>query len=146
MSTLSAKLTLAFDMGPARKSTSSSKKRRKRSVYVVARPLKSAGHLSFLSRGKLPLCHWGVLVSRYGPAELQSRCASESKDSKLSSWGTVFELFRTPENKNLYHVIEDFGPAELANEWSCVCITFVGKTTMSNHKLAVACIFPSSPS
>src|SRR5271170_5121599 len=69
-------------------------------VYVIARPLNVANqlNLSFLSDGKLPLCHWGILFSDYDPNEINCRLSSIMLDqslSSMSSLGTVIELHRT---------------------------------------------------
>jgi hypothetical protein len=57
----------------ARRSKGLSKAQRKRSVYILARPIKAAEKLSFLSEGKFPLCHWALLVSSHSVSELHTK-------------------------------------------------------------------------
>jgi hypothetical protein len=40
------------------------RKRKKRYAYIIAYPLKIAGPASWISNGKYPLCHWGLLTTR----------------------------------------------------------------------------------
>lgn len=61
--------------------------RRKRSVYILARPIKKAGQLRFLSEGKFPLCHWGLLISPYNRRQLLHHIQKGTQ-----SWGMIFEI------------------------------------------------------
>jgi len=66
-----------------------------RSVYIVARPITKAGYFKFLSEGKLPLCHWGLLVSRCNEVELRRHIISLLESScctAKASWGTLYEI------------------------------------------------------
>src|SRR5256885_8008247 len=49
------------------------KRKRRRFVYVVARPLKAAGPFTFVSEGKFPICHWGVLFSELNEETLKQK-------------------------------------------------------------------------
>src|ERR1700735_5432124 len=113
----------------------STKARRKRSVYIVARPTTIAGNLSSLSQGKFPLCHWGLLVSAHTETELKTQCLmlnfADNDTSALERWGTLFELIRT-ENGNKPQ-IKEFGPGDLLREWGHACIAYVGKTKSSDY-------------
>lgn len=109
-----------------------------RSVYVLARPINAAGVFSFLSHGKFPLCHWGILVSRFKslPSEVQAAAGLETNPYSSSSsnlcdrlWGTLFELFRDPvTNENRAHMIEGFGHREITTEWHLVAMSRIGET------------------
>jgi hypothetical protein len=117
----------------------STKARRKRSVYIVARPTTIAGHLSSLSQGKFPLCHWGLLITAHTETELKTRCLmlnfADIDTSALERWGTLFELIRT-ENGNKPQITE-FGPGDLLREWGHACIAYVGKTKSSDYNLSM---------
>jgi hypothetical protein len=121
-------------MAPMRRPTSSTKKRRKRSVYIIARPTTVAGALSSLSQGKFPLCHWGLLVTRHSESELKTQCLLLNIDDNLESWGTLFELIRTEKGNKPQ--IKDFGPTELLSQWGYACIAYVGKTKSSDYALS----------
>ena len=127
-------------MSASPRALSSHKKPRKRSVYVVARPLSKAGPFSFLSEGKFPLCHWALLVSEHGHVDLRDRVNRLAPDT--ASWGTGFELHRM-EDKNAAHLIKEFGPAEFLGEWSAACVAYVGKTESSDHILYIKGTFYS---
>jgi hypothetical protein len=124
-------------MAPTR-NTSSTKNRRKRSVYIIARPTTIAGHLSSLSQGKFPLCHWGLLVSTHSESDLQTRCTMLNlvdDTTALEGWGTLFELIRTEAGNKPQ--IKEFGPGDLLREWGHACIAYVGKTKSSDHSLSM---------
>jgi len=124
-------------MAPTRGSTSSIRKRRRRSVYIIARPTSVAGGLSSLSQGKFPLCHWGLLLSPYNEIELRTQCLMLNIDENLeTSWGTLFELRRTKDGTNEPQITK-FGPMELLNAWNYACIAYVGKTKVSDYTASV---------
>jgi hypothetical protein len=106
-----------------------------RSVYVVGRPIKKAGKLSFLSEGSLPLCHWGLLVSPYTLTALRRHLKRQSKgdcNEVNGSWGTLFEISQT---ENGFHQLEtnnDFRPSD----WDYMCIVNVGGTTLLDHRIS----------
>jgi hypothetical protein len=108
-------------------------KRKKRNVYILSRPLSAASHLnlSFLSDGKLPLCHWGVLVSDYDRIELQRHLQSlrEDPNHRRSSLGTLIELRRTETNVNTINVIKEFGEIEMSDEWHVMGVKYIGTTS-----------------
>lgn len=137
----SSRSPLPKKMAPAQRSKGQSKAQRKRSVYVLARPIKAAGKLSFLSEGKFPFCHWALLVSSHSESELQRRCLmlntpdSDNRTLINASWGTLFELFRTHDGQNLSHMITEFGATNLMSDWSYACIAYVGKTKYTDYRL-----------
>ena len=106
------------------------KKRLKRQVYVVARPLEMG--ISSISETKLALCHWALLVEKFGHSEVN---LNEKNNQRNALRGTLFELHRTPENKNTYNKIEDFC-LEDWKEWSFILIREVGKTELSDEMLS----------
>lgn len=114
------------------------KRRKKRSVFVVARPLKVAGPLSFASEGKFPLCHWGLLISEADPTNITSRWETYCKTKDLSSRpprGTLFELVRLGQ-RNTHNKREDFGLEVWDAEWGNISIQHVGKTALTDRELA----------
>src|SRR5271163_3555123 len=105
-------------------------KRKKRNVYIISRPLTAAAHfnLSFLSDGKLPLCHWAVLVSDFDRVELQQHLQSlrDNPNRCRSSLGTLIELRRTETNVNTINVVREFGEIELNDEWHVMGVKYIG--------------------
>ena len=109
-------------------------KRRIRSVYIVAKPLRSAGQLASLSEGKFPLCHWGLLVSPYNARELHRYIQYRSKNGcGCGDWGTLFEIVRI-EGRHEVNKVEHFG-SNLLPEWSCFCIAYVGVTQLPDRRI-----------
>jgi hypothetical protein len=114
------------------------KRRKKRSVFVIARPLKAAGPLAFLSDGKYPLCHWGLFLSEDDPSEVMFRWKKyrETKDrSFLPRPGTLFELVREGR-KNNYHKREPLGLEVWDDEWGYITLVHVGETPATNEELS----------
>lgn len=113
--------------------------RGRRSVFVVARPLTIAGPFSFLSGGKVPLCHWGLLLTDLSPSvlRLQWETFIETQNpSKLEPWGTLFELCRLPGNRITHHMIENFTVKDWLASWGAISLVDVGETRVSNSALA----------
>jgi hypothetical protein len=114
------------------------KKRRKRDVYIVARGLRDAGRFAPWSDGKLPLCHWGLLIASQNGWWIQTQLVRFSKSngqSELPPWGTLFELSRTVENKVSYRKSPGFSLQEWHKEWGTVSMTYVGTTKVTDHML-----------
>jgi hypothetical protein len=107
-----------------------------RSVWVLARPTSLASILSPLSQGKYPVCHWGLLASEY--RDLKELWANRGEVTTLNnaSWGTLFELFRTPDNKNIPRIISNFGPERIFAEWSFSSIVYIGQTSKTDEELS----------
>lgn len=114
------------------------RRKRKRFVYVIARPLKNAGSLDFLSDGKYHLCHWALLVTHSRP-----ELGTNPKDSLMGAQsstrrhlqGTLFELCRSPNGLN-FNIVEDFKLEKWWNEWSFVMCKYAGETRVSNQNLS----------
>jgi hypothetical protein len=114
------------------------KRRKKRSVFVIARPLQIAGPLSFSSDGKFPICHWGLFVTD-SHADVTSRWMKYRKTRNpvdLPPRGTLFELVRGPDYKNSHNKTPNFGLEEWDAEWGCVSIMYVDKTLASDQDLS----------
>ena len=113
---------------------------RHRNVYVIARPLQSAGPASFLSEGKFPFCHWGLLVTKFKEVEMSRRIRNVENTvrdpSRAKPWGTLFELCRDAHDKNTYNVEYDFEGEEWYLEWKHISVAFIGNTDVSDEKLA----------
>jgi hypothetical protein len=115
------------------------KRRKKRSVFVIARPLEMAGVFSFSSDGIFPLCHWGLFVTGYHHSDITSQWEAflETRDtSNLPPLGTMFELVRLPDNKNSHQKIEAFGLQDWDAEWGHVAIKYIGETRFTDQDLA----------
>src|SRR5579859_652257 len=125
-------------MAPVRIDVSHHNKRRKRFVYVIARPTKVAGLLGGLSEGKFPLCHWGVLVSHLNldALRIQNMMLQLGLDEVEREWGRLFELRRTEEGKNSVH-ISTFGVERLLTDWPHACIGYIGRTKVSDFGLSM---------
>jgi hypothetical protein len=122
-----------------RRKKSRKKRRKKRAVFVVARPLKAAGMLSFSSDGKFPICHWGLFVidTRHAQISSQWNKFRETRDPcNLPPHGTMIELVRLPGNINSHNLIHDFGLEQWDDEWKYVAIRYVGDTYVSDGELA----------
>ena len=100
-----------------------------RFVYVVARPLQAAGPFSFVSEGKFPICHWGVLFSEFDEESLNKTFA-ESKVRR--GCGKYIELFRDPSQN--YHIM-DFDAYHFRSEWKYVSTAWVGETSVQDSTL-----------
>ena len=114
------------------------KRRKKRSVFVVARPLKMLGPLSFSCDGKFPLCHWGLFVSEACSSEITSRWEDYQRTRNLSSRpprGTLFELVRLG-TRNTHNKREDFGLEVWDAEWGYIDIRYVGDTEVTDKDLS----------
>lgn len=118
-----------------------------RHVYVLARPLKVAGVFSFLSHGKFPLCHWGVLLSELEYLEKRANVFLEFFGEVRTSpgfltehthkvWGSLFDLYRDPiTHKNKPHVVYNFGHSELHREWRVLALRKVGTTMFQDGQI-----------
>jgi hypothetical protein len=105
------------------------RERRTRSVYILARPIKKAGHLGFLSEGKFPLCHWSLLVSPYNQRELKNHIRQG-----IDSWGTIFEIC----NSDGTHVpnVYKHSPQIFVRDWGYVCLAYVGKAHLPDYRIS----------
>lgn len=112
--------------------------KRRRSVYIVAKPLEGAHQLSFLSEAKFPLCHWALLISPYDERGLYDHILCQTNRPGLSkdgSWGTLFEIFQTDSKRHKVHIVRQFG-RKLSPEWSYACIAYVGETHLPDSKIS----------
>lgn len=125
---------------PSNRTKQRRRKKRQRSVYVIARPLRAAGPLAPFSDGKFPICHWGLLVTNCSRDEVASqwtRYRETGKSSLLPPLGTMIELRRHPDNTNTYNLNTDFGLCDWYEEWGFnISITYVGVTRRSDSSLA----------
>jgi hypothetical protein len=113
---------------------------RQRFVYVIAGPLKFARQLNLTSlfEGEFPLCHCGVLVSEYccPQLKLEIQTFQSGVCTNIGSLGTVFELFRTTENKSIAHEITNFGSNELNGDWRFITFAYIGNSQFADIVLA----------
>jgi len=108
-----------------------------RFIYLVARPISKAGPFGFLSEGKLPLCHWGILVSEYDEKAffelLDYQTATNQESLRL---GMLFELAREESHdaKWQVNVVPNFGK-QLPRIWKNVMVFHVGETIIANEDI-----------
>jgi hypothetical protein len=110
------------------------KKRKKRRVYIVARPLEAACQLriSAISESKLALCHWGLLFVESDNDEAKSYW---EHGQEIALRGTLFELVRIQGNKNTYDKIEEFCVQDW-KKWGFILISEAGETECSDKMLS----------
>jgi hypothetical protein len=113
---------------PSRQQTTLRPDQLKRSVYVIARPVKKAGSFSPLSQRKFCLCHWGLLISLYSENELD-QCIQERKP-----WGSLFEI-SNDDGKLKLERTENFNGRSSAADWSYTFSMYVGKTRKSDRRI-----------
>src|SRR5271154_3941083 len=100
-----------------------------RSVYIVARPVTKAGYFKPLSEGKLPFCHWALLVSEYDQTELRQHIISQTgnpSNTANRSWGTLYEI-TNGDGTMVLMTNETFG-RRFGHDWRYALIAHVGKT------------------
>jgi len=102
-----------------------------RSVYIVARPVTKAGYFKPLSEGKLPFCHWALLVSEYDQSELRRHLKSQSEDLSTSPnrpWGALYEI-TNGDGVMVLMTNENFGRS-FGHDWRYALIAYVGETSL----------------
>lgn len=104
-----------------------------RSVYIVARPVTKAGYFKPLSEGKLPFCHWALLVSEHNQSELQKHLISQSEAPSTSpkhSWGALYEITKG-DGVMVLMTNENFG-RKFGDDWQYALIAYVGETSLED--------------
>lgn len=106
-------------------------------MWILARPTSLAGLLAPLSKGKYPICHWGILFSPHTKVDLNVIWMSKRSKStpEHQVWGTLIELKRTAENTNAARVITDFGLQHIQKEWAFSSITYIGQSQLEDEAL-----------
>jgi hypothetical protein len=111
-----------------------------RSVWLFARPLSWADFiiaLQWVSDGKYPLCHWGVLVTHLDITandEFMRRTPDISSTEALDL-GIMYELRRNDINQNTVNIIRPFSTA--ASEWRVFSAKYIGTTEMVHEEIEV---------
>jgi hypothetical protein len=107
-----------------------------RSVWLFARPLSWADFiiaLQWVSDGKYPLCHWGVLVTHLDITandEFMRRTPHTSGIDVLDL-GTMYELQRNDINQNTVTVTSPFSTTSLQAEWRLFSAKYIGTTEIT---------------
>jgi len=117
------------------------KRRKKRAVFIVGRPLKLARQfsVSFISDDKFPICHWGLFLTDDRTCDRAwKRYRNTRNPADLPSRGTLFELLRVEGDKNSCKKTGDFGLEDWEEEWDFVSITYAGQTSLSDQHLSEA--------
>jgi hypothetical protein len=109
-------------------------------VSLFTRPLSYAMLLPSVassSDGKDHLRHWGVLVSDMTLLDLEVLLSRTrelgAKDNTV--FGTMYELYRMPDDKNTVSINTEFSMESLRNDWPMFAMAFVGKTTLSHTQI-----------
>ena len=111
-----------------------------RFVWIFARPLQFATIFGsqFVSHGKYPFCHWGILVTSLDfiaaqkfLTEIETREA-ECEDTIL---GDMWELFRGEDNTNTIDVTRAFKLSNVKEEWSVFSAEPLGTTMMTDEEI-----------
>jgi len=113
------------------------KKRPKRFVHLIARPLEIAKRLnaSSLSESKLQFCHWGVLVCPYITlAKRREEYCTSPMSRCRRPLGTCVELRRVGLSST-YNVNTRFGWDDLRYEWRLIYIKYTGRTELPDHAI-----------
>jgi len=111
-----------------------------RSVWLFARPLSWADFivaLQWVSDGKYPLCHWGVLVTHLDITandEFMRRTPDISPTQALDL-GIMYELRRNDINQNTVNIIRPFSTASA--EWRLFSAKYIGTTEMVHEEIEV---------
>ena len=128
-----ARFTLLSE-SPPRTPTSPAKPKH---VWLFARPHRSS-FLKWVSYGGFDLHHWGVLVSDLSQVDLEvvlngSGRAKTRYDVEL---GTMYELYRTSQGKNVVRIGSPFLFSTLMENWLFYTGQFMGTTTLSDKAIA----------
>jgi len=110
------------------------------SVWLFARPLSWAQFISVLqwvSDGKYPLCHWGVLVTpldilSINSILLQTRANSDDDTVEL---GNMYELVRDGHNMNSVNVERPFSLKSLNTNWQLFSAKYIETTHMTHEEI-----------
>src|SRR5271155_1658919 len=107
------------------------------SVWLFARPLSWADFiiaLQWVSDGKYPLCHWGVLVTHLDITANDEfmRRGPHISTSEVFDLGIMYELRRNDINQNTVNVIRPFSTKSLEAEWRLFSAKYIG-TTETHH-------------
>jgi hypothetical protein len=107
-----------------------------RSVYIVARPVTKAGYFKPLSEGKLPFCHWALLVSEYDQTDLRQHIISQTgnpSNRANRSWGTLYEI--TNGDGAMVLITNDNFGRQFGHDWRYALIAHVGKTCLADSRI-----------
>ena len=108
------------------------------SVWLLARPLSWADWIiliQWVSDGKYPLCHWGVLVTPIDVTEENAFIQKLADSADTDIFGTVYELFRDASNQNSVNIKRPFTDAILRAEWPTFSAKYLGTTEMSYEQI-----------
>jgi len=117
-------------------------RRNSRNVLILARPLSISrwfGPLADTSDGKMPLCHWAVLVADPDVtiSDVKALAMRERRNTTINdelSLGALFELKRDDKSSTM-NWSPSFGTKELMHEWRLFSCEHVGNTNMSLDKI-----------
>jgi hypothetical protein len=116
-----------------------------RDVWLLARPLSGGSifpgySMAWTSDGTLHLCHWGVLVTELNLVDAKALMhrntpgGSTKDDPEL---GALWELNRTPENRNTVNVSRPFKLSALKKQWTAVTGQHLGSTRFTHEEIQI---------
>ena len=108
-----------------------------RSVWLFARPLRSS-FFDWLTRGNFVLNHWGVLVSDVSCIDMEitlQRSFRACTDSIETTVGTMYELYRTSDGKNVVRRTNPFPSPTWRDSWSLFAYNFVATTNLGDEEI-----------
>ena len=95
-----------------------------------------AGVTTYFSRGKFPLCHWGVLVTDSTSVDVESlEIETRELGQTDDRLGVLWELQRTPSDKNTVNVVQPFMLSTLKEQWMDYSAKHIGTTVMSHDEI-----------
>jgi len=110
-----------------------------RYVWVFARPLSWAAvlGLQWVSSGKYPLCHWGLLVTRLEFSTVKSALLADNLDSNLQDFelGTMWELRREEGTHITVEVTRPFKATHARGLWATLQAERIGTTKKSDRQI-----------
>lgn len=110
------------------------------SVWLFARPLSWADFiiaLQWVSDGKYPLCHWGVLITHLDITANDEfmRRTQHISSTEVLDFGIMYELRRNDINQNTLNVIHPFSTASLQTEWRLFSAKYIGTTEIMHEQI-----------
>jgi len=117
----------------------------RRSVWIFARPLSASTlfpSFTWTSHGRLPLCHWGVLVSpleNHGLRDVMLTGSVQSQEDPVL--GTMWELHRIERTVHTVHRIRPFKLSTLRVQWAMFWPEWIGMTSLNDQEIQTGGIF-----
>lgn len=112
----------------------------KRSVWIFARPLQFATVFGshFVSHGKYPFCHWGVLITdlEFDAVKqilISTECTTALEDDVIL--GDMWELFHRENDTNEIDVVRPFKASHIREDWDLFSSEKLGETFATDEEI-----------